>query len=71
MTKLELVGFRAIIFRNEAGPWLRAQDILSSLPGLKAGKRTVHRLAASGEIPAFRTGSTDRRSHQQDENQKT
>lgn len=25
---------------------------------LKAGKRTVYRLAASGEIPAFKLGST-------------
>ncbi len=30
---------------------------------LKAGKRTIYRLAASGEIPAFKLGGTWRFSH--------
>ncbi len=42
---------------------------------LKAGKRTVYRLAQKGEIPAFKLGGTwrfrrselDRRKHQQEE----
>jgi hypothetical protein len=43
----------ALIFRNEAGPLFRVQDIQPSLPGLKAGKRIVYRPSASGEIPVF------------------